>query len=313
LAKQIIMDVDVGVDDALAIILATRSPELDLRAITTVSGNVHVDQTTANSLKVLEAIGRPEIPVAKGSSKPLERKFEVADDYHGKDGLGDSNLPPPRIPADGRHAVDLLVEETRASPKGITVVTTAPLTNIAAAILRDREFTRRVQELVIMGGAYAVTPYGYGNMNPVAEFNIYVDPEAASIVFQSGIPITAVGLDVTTDPEVRLSKELYKTMEEAGAPVPKFAALITKQLMTRDGFMYLHDPIAVAVAADPTLVTTREYHVDVETVSSLTRGQTVADRRGGLPESSMQRPNAKICTNINGGRFLKLFMDRVAY
>ena len=306
------MDVDVGVDDALAIVLATRSPELDLQAITTVSGNVHVDQTTLNSLKVLEAIGKPEIPVAKGLSKPLEREFEVGDDYHGKDGLGDSNLPSPRILVDGRHAVDLLVEETRANPKGITVVATAPLTNIAAAILRDRDFTRRVQELVIMGGAYAVTPFGYGNMNPVAEFNIYVDPEAASIVFKSGIPITAVGLDVTTDPEARLCKELYQTMVEARGPVPKFAALITKRLMTRDGFMYLHDPIAVAVAADPTLVTTREYHVDVETLSSLTRGQTVADRRERLPESSKQRPNAKICTNINGGHFLKLFMDRVA-
>lgn len=313
MAKKIIMDVDVGVDDALAILLATRSPELDLQAITTVSGNVHVDQTTLNSLKVLEAIGKPEIPIAKGFSKPLEREFEVGDDYHGKDGLGDSNLPSPRIPVDGRHAVDLLVEETRANPKGITVVATAPLTNIAAAILRDREFTRRVQELVIMGGAYAVTPYGYGNMNPVAEFNIYVDPEAASIVFQSGIPITAVGLDVTTNPKTRLTKELYQKISEAGTPIPRFAALITKQLMTRYGSMHLHDPMAVAVAADPTLVTTREYHVDVETVSSLTRGQTVADRRGGLPESSMQRPNAKICTTVNGERFLKLFMDRVAY
>jgi purine nucleosidase len=307
------MDVDVGVDDALAIILATRSMELDLRAITTVSGNVHVDQTTVNSLKVLEAIGKPEIPVAKGLSKPLERKFELVDDYHGKDGLGDSNLPSPRIPADDRHAVDLLIEETRANPKGITLVATAPLTNIAAAILRDPDFTHRVQELVMMGGAYAVTPYGFGNMNPVAEFNVYVDPEAASVVFKSGIPITAVGLDVTTDPKARMTKELYQTMGGAGAPVPKFAALITKQIMTRYGFMHLHDPLAVAVAADPALVTTRKYHVDVETVSSLTRGQTVADRREWLPESSKQPPNAQICTSVDGQRFLKLFMDMLTH
>ena len=312
MAKQIIMDVDVGVDDGLAIIFASRLPELDLRAITTVSGNVHVDKTSINALKVLEALAKPEIPVAKGMSKPLKRNFQVADDFHGKDGLGDSNLPYPKIRVVKRHAVDLLLEETAANPGRITVVATGPLTNIAAAIQRDPDFIKRTQELVIMGGAYAVTPYGYGNMNPVAEFNIYVDPEAASIVFKSGIQLTAIGLDVTTDPKATLTKELHRTMAKAGNPIAKFAALITQQLMTKYGFLHLHDPMAVAVAADPTLVTTVKYHVDIETVSNLTRGQTVADRREWLPESSRQPPNAKVCTSVNGERFLKMFMDRIA-
>jgi purine nucleosidase len=311
IAKQIIMDVDVGVDDALAIILATRSPGLDLRAVTTVSGNVHVDKTTANALKVLEAIGKPEIPVAKGMSKPLKRNLEVADDFHGKDGLGDSNLPPPKIQAVKKHAVDLLLEETAANPGRITVVSTAPITNIAVTIQREPDFVKRVQELVIMGGAYAVTPYGYGNMNPVAEFNIYVDPEAADIVFKSGIPLTAVGLDVTTDPRAALTKELYQTMTEVRTPVAKFATLITKQLMAKEGFLHLHDPMTIAVVADPTLVTTAKYHVNIETVSNLNRGQTIADRRTRHPESSKQFPNAQICTSIDGERFLQLFMDRV--
>jgi purine nucleosidase len=312
MTKQIVMDVDVGVDDALAIILASRSPELDLRAITTVSGNVHVDRTTINALKVLEALERRDIPVAKGMPKPLVRELEVGDDFHGKDGLGDSNLPSPKIQVDERHAVDLLLEETAAKPKRMTVVATGPLTNIATAIQRDPGFVGRVQELVIMGGAYCMTPYGFGNMNPVAEYNIYVDPEAASIVFKSGIPLTAVGLDVTTDPKATFTKELYQTMVEVETAVAKFAALITRQMMTRYGFMHLHDPMAVAAAADPTLVTTAKYHVDVETMSSLTRGQTVADRRHWLPESQRQSPNAQVCISIDGERFLRMFMDRVA-
>jgi len=305
------MDVDVGVDDALGIMLAVRSPELDLRAITAVSGNVHVDKTSVNALKVLEALGVTGIPVAKGASKPLLRDLEVAEDFHGKDGLGDSNLPSPKLQLDRRHAVDLLLEETAANPKHITVVATGPLTNIATALLREPHFADDVQELIMMGGAYGLTPYGYGNMNPVAEFNIYVDPEAAHIVFKSGIPITAVGLDVTTDPKATLTKELHKRIELSETGLSRTVALITRRLMTRYGFMHLHDPIALAAAVDRTLVTTKRYHVEVETASNLTRGQTVADRRDWLPESYKQRPNVNVCTSVDGGRFLNMFMKRV--
>jgi len=311
LAKPIIMDVDVGVDDALAIMLAVRSPELDLRAITTVSGNVHVDKTSVNALKVLEAMGAFGIPVAKGAAKPILRDLEIAEDFHGKDGLGDSNIALPKLQLDKRHAVDLLIQETATHPKQMTVVATGPLTNIATAILREPRFAENVQQLVIMGGAYGVTIYGYGNSNPAAEFNIYVDPEAASVVFKSGIPLTAVGLDTTTDPKATLTKELYRQIEQSGTSSAKFAALITRQLMSRYGFVHLHDPMAAATVADPSLVTTRKYHVEIETVSELTRGQTVTDRRGWLPESYRKTPNTNVCTSIDGKRFLEIFMSRI--
>jgi inosine-uridine nucleoside N-ribohydrolase len=305
------MDVDVGVDDALAMMLALRSPELDLRAITTVSGNVHVDKTSVNALKVLEAMGVSRIPVAKGAAKPLLRDLEVAEDFHGKDGLGDSNIAPPKLQVDKRHAVDLLTEETAASPKQIAVVATGPLTNIATVILREPRFAENVRELVIMGGAYGVTVYGYGNANPAAEFNIYADPEAASIVFKSGIPLTAVGLDITTDPTTMLTKELYRRIEQAGTPLAKFVRLITRQLMSKYGLIHLHDPMAIAVAADPSLVKTGRYHVEIETKSDLTRGQTVTDRRDWLPESYRKTPNTNVCTSIDGERFVEMFMNRI--
>jgi inosine-uridine nucleoside N-ribohydrolase len=309
--KEVILDVDVGVDDALAIMLATASPELTVRGITTVSGNVHVDKTSINALKVLEAIGIDRIPVTKGMGKPLVRELEVAEDFHGADGLGDTNLPGPRLELDSRHAVDFLIEETRNSPGDLSVVATAPLTNIATALQRDRDFVRNIKELVIMGGAYGVTPYGYGNMNPVAEFNIYVDPEAAKQVLNSGIQLTAVGLDLTTDPNASLNRQLFEQLEAAHSARAKLAAAVTKKLMSRYGFVHLHDPMAVAVTADPSLVTTKRYHVDVETVSDLTRGQTVADRRDWLPDSYKHPPNVNVCTGIDGKRFLRMFMERI--
>jgi purine nucleosidase len=311
LPKEVILDVDVGVDDALAIMLATASPELLVEGITTVSGNVHVNKTSLNALKVLEAIGIDDVHVTKGMAKPLVRELEVAEDFHGTDGLGDTNLPLPKLKLDHRHAVDFLIEETRKNPRSLTVVATGPLTNIATVLQRDHDFLRNIKELIIMGGAYSVTPYGYGNMNPVAEFNIYVDPEAAKQVFNSGIPLTAVGLDVTMDPEASLGRQLYEQLGAAHSARAKLAYAVTKKLMSRYGVVNLHDPMAVAVAADPSLVTTKRYYVDVETISDLTRGQTVTDRRDWLPDSYKHPPNVNVCTGIDGKRFLRMFMDRI--
>jgi len=311
LRKQVILDLDVGVDDALAIMLATASPELQVIGITAVSGNVHVDKTSINALKVLEALGISDVSVAKGAGKPLSRKLEVAQDFHGNDGLGNTNLPPPKLKLHHQNATEFLIEQTRANPKKITVIATGPLTNIAITLQQDPTFVENAKELVIMGGAYGVTPYGYGNMNPVAEFNMYVDPEAARLVFKSGIPLTAVGLDITTDPTATLTKELYEQLEACPSARAQLAAQVTKSLMTRYGFVHLHDPVAVAVAADPSLVITRRYHVDVETVSDLTRGQTVADRRDWLPNAYKQPPNTNVCTSIDGPRFLRMFMERI--
>jgi len=305
------MDVDTGVDDALALILALKSPELELRAVTCVSGNVHVDKAAQNSLRILQALDAWNIPVMKGMAKPILRELEVAEDFHGKDGLGDSNLPPSNIALDSRDAVKFLIEETARLPKSLTVVATGPLTNIATALNHDSRFAKNVRDLVIMGGAYAVTPYGYGNINPVAEFNIYVDPEAANIVFKSGIPMTCVGLDVTTDPKATLTSDLFTRIQSSGSKPAMLAARILTQPMAKFGMFHLHDPMAVALVIDPTLFTTRDYHVQVETESHLTRGQTVADRRDWLPRSYKQPPNASVCTAVDGERFLDLFLERI--
>jgi inosine-uridine nucleoside N-ribohydrolase len=306
-----IIDMDAGVDDALAIMLAIRSPEVDLRAITAVSGNVHVDQTSINALKVLETLQVSGIPVAKGMAQPIFRELETGEDFHGQDGLGNSNLPVPNLQLDKRHAVDLILNETGSSPKALTVVATGPLTNIATAMLRDQHFSQNLERLVIMGGAYGLTQYGYGNVTAAAEFNMYVDPEAARIVFRSGIPLTCVGLDVSTDPKATLTKELWQRIERSRSASARLAARITKQYMTEFGFLHLHDPMAVAAVVDPTLFRLGEYHVDIETASSLARGETIADRRDWIPHGGREPPNASICTGVDGERFLNLFMERL--
>lgn len=311
MARPIVLDVDPGIDDALAIALATASRELEVRGITCVSGNAHVDKTSINALKVLEAIHVDNIPVTKGMARPLARELEVAEDFHGADGLGDTGLPLSKLKLNPKNAVDFLTEETRKNPKSLTVIATGPLTNIATAIQRDPGFVANVKELVIMGGAYNVTQYGYGNMNPVAEFNIYVDPEAAKQVFNSGIPITAVGLDVTADPNASLTKQLFEKLEASVSARARLSVAVVKRLIARYGFVHLHDPMAVAVVVDPSLVTTKKYHVDVETVSELTRGQTVTDRREWLPDSYRRPPNVNVCTSIDGERFLGMFVERM--
>jgi inosine-uridine nucleoside N-ribohydrolase len=302
---------DAGVDDALAIMLALRSPEVSVRAITAVSGNVHVELTSINALKVVEGLGVAGVPVAKGMAKPLLRDLETGEEFHGKDGLGNSNLPAPSLQLDKRHAVDLLLNETGANVGAVTVVATGPLTNIATALLRDSSFAKNVERLIIMGGAYGVTPYGHGNVTPAAEFNIYVDPEAARIVFNSGIPLTCVGLDVTTDPNATLTNELWQKLERSEDPAAKLAAGITKYYLIQFGFIHLHDPMAVAAVIDPSLFSLGEYHVDIETISDLCRGQTIADRRDWLPRRSRERANASVCISVEGRRFLDLFLERL--
>jgi len=303
---------DPGIDDALGILLALRSPELKLRAITTVSGNVHVDKTSVNALKVLEIAGVSDIPVAKGFSKPLVRQLVTAERFHGVDGLGDAGLPTPKLTLDKRHATDLIIQEVEASEKReITLIATGPLTNIAASLKRSPEISEKVDQLIIMGGAYGVTPYGLGNQTPVAEFNIYVDPEAAKIVFRSGIPLTAVGLDVTTNPSAVLESKLYSEICSADTPVAKFISKITRSWIAQWGTITIHDPMAVALCIDRTLFKTDRFHVDVETTGELTVGQTVTDRRFWLEEVYRAKPNVNVCVDVEGKRFLKLFMDRL--
>ena len=308
-----IIDTDPGVDDALALMLAFNSPELKVEAVTTVAGNVNQEKAHKNALKILEFLGVRHVPVARGAAKPLLRESSDAEEIHGKMGLGDAVLPEPRLRSDERSAVELILEKAEDLRGVLTLVALGPLTNIASAILVEPGMVDEVAGLVIMGGAFNVTPYGHGNVTAVAEFNIWCDPEAARIVFKSGIPVTAVGLDITTHPDNRLSKSRFEEIEKLGTSRASLVADLCRSIVHRFGGLSLHDPLAIAAALDPSLVRTERFFVDVETVGELTRGQTVAERRDPRHVWRRSEPNVDICVSVDGERSLRLFMDRVVH
>lgn len=257
----VIMDVDTGVDDAVAIALATRLPELDLIGITTVAGNVDVEKTTENSLRVLAALGCSAIPVYRGMSRPLARAYHDASEFHGVSGLGDAEFPPSPSGVQSETATEFIVRTVRDRPGEITLIPVAPLTNIAVALALEPELPRLVRRVVIMGGAFLCP----GNASPYAEYNIWADPEAAAIVANSALPITFIGLDVTH--KAPLPKALWSTLAERDGVEAKMVYALCARTFTRrdrDEF-HLHDPLAVAVAAFPELVTTEAWGVTVET------------------------------------------------
>ncbi len=307
MARDVILDCDVGIDDALAIMLALGSRELRIRAITTVCGNAEVEKTSENALKVLEAFDVRDISVARGQGQPLKRELYTAGHVHGSDGLGDSRLPKPELKLDSRHAVDVIIEE--AERGDLHLICTGPLTNLASALSKAPRLARRLQDVVIMGGAFMLTPYGFGNVTPVSEFNMFVDPDAAKMVFNAGVPLTVVGLDVTTNPSATLTRDRYQRIVGAETRGAKFLKRISQKLMNSWGSFSLHDPMAVAYAIDPTLLTVDEYPVDVETDGTITRGQTIADRRP-WKEVMEFKSTARIAYGVDGPRFLRIFEER---
>jgi purine nucleosidase/pyrimidine-specific ribonucleoside hydrolase len=320
--RRVLIDTDPGVDDALALILALQSPELRVEAITTVSGNVPVDLATRNALTVL-GLFPPERrpPVARGAERPLARPLYTAAHVHGDDGLG--GVSQLRL-ADGRRryppadealapvdAVGCLHELIRRYPGELTLIALGPLTNVALALQRDPSLMRQLAGLVVMGGAVGVP----GNVTPVAEFNIYVDPEAAQQVFAAGLPLTLVGLDVTE--RVRLTAELLEArVRRLDAPLVRFIADCTAHTVQfstrveRPAGMAMHDPLAVGVAIDASLVRTLPLAVQVETRGEYTTGMTVADRRPLRPDLKAP-PNAQVALEVDGDRFLELFLQRI--
>ena len=309
--RHILIDTDPGIDDALALIFALNSPEAVVEGVTTVVGNVTQEKALKNALKILEFLGVEGVPVAPGSTRPLLREPRVAEEIHGKTGLGGAVLPEPRLRPDERSAVELILDKVEEFGRDLTLVAIGPLTNIASALLVEPRLAEEVGRLVIMGGAFHVTPYGFGNVTPVAEFNIWHDPEAAKIVFDSGIPLTAVGLDVTTDPRNRLSPEALREIEGLGTRRARLVADLCRDLVHRFGGLNLHDPLAVAAAIDPRLVRTKPYVVDVETRGELTLGMTIADRRDPRRVWRRREPNVDVCVSVDGDRFMELFMERV--
>lgn len=278
MSRTFLIDTDTASDDAVALIMALRAPDVRVAAITTVAGNVDVRQSTRNALYTAELCGA-DVPVYMGADKPLLQRYENATWFHGRDGLGDHNYPAPRRSHEKLHAADAIIETVEANP-GIVIVTLAPLTNVALALAKRPEIASNVGRCVVMGGA----PCCEGNVTPAAEYNIWVDPEAARVVFRSGLPIEIVGWQTSRFDSVLNEKDIEKILG-FNTPLARFAiecnshARKAYKVQTGEDGISLPDPVAMSVALDPTIGTEWSSHfVDVETHSDLTRGMTVVDR-----------------------------------
>jgi len=309
--KRIILDTDPGVDDALALILAFSSPEMKVEAVTTVDGNVDVEKGTRNARQLLEFLDRSDVPIARGAEHPMLRPMEHAESYHGETGLRDAVLSEPKMSVDKRSAAQLMIDEANRLRKDLTLVTIGPLTNVAAAILADPTIPKKVNGLVIMGGAFGLTPYGTGNANAVAEFNIWHDPDAAKLVFNSGIPTVCTGLDTTTHPDCRMSKAMYTEIIARKTKRSKLIEGLCSALVERFNGFSLHDPMAIAYVADPTMFKMERYKVEVETRGEQTIGMTVVDRRR-FHRVENKETKHEIIVEVDAPRFLKMIKDRVA-
>jgi len=338
----LILDVDTGIDDSLALLYAAASPDAEFVAATCVSGNIDARQVAINTRAVLELAGRTDIEVALGRETPLVRQLETTPETHGPQGLGQAELPPPSNPLSDRHGVDVILEEARRRPGEITLVTLGPLTNLAIAVLREPALPRLLRGYTLMGGAFGTS----GNTTPTTEWNIHCDPEAAKIVFRAWgeacaadptIPRPlALGLDVTEQARivpsdvVRLARRAGSTPDDsialargedpmqaarsvASNPIVRYVADALRFYMEfhaqYDGFYgaFIHGPLAVAAALDRSLVTTEALYVDVETRGEITAGMTVADRRRltGKP------PNLDVAVSADVTTFLDRLVERV--
>jgi inosine-uridine nucleoside N-ribohydrolase len=307
--KHVLIDTDPGVDDVLALLLAFSSPELRVEGLTTVAGNVSLEFGSLNALKLLDFLGVEDVPVVAGAEKPLLRKSKNASSIHGETGLGGAILPEPIGRLDERSAVEFILEKVDELGRNLILIPIGPLTNIAGTILARPSVINEISGLVIMGGAFGLTPYGHGNVSPVAEFNVWYDPEAAKVVFHSGIPIKAIGLDVTTDPENHLTETKFQEIDAMNTERASFVADLCRDLVARCGGVSLHDPLAIATVIDPSLVETKKVSVEVETMGEVTTGMTLVDRR----HSHQGEPPARLEASVwvDSTRFLDLFFERV--
>lgn len=304
---KLMVDVDTGIDDALALVyLAHLQSQGKVRILgsSTVGGNVDVAQTTQNTLRMWEMLGL-EVPVAPGATKPLMAELNPAPYVHGDDGLGNTHLPPPRRESAPESADQMLLRLSEEHAGELTLLTTAPLTNIALALLRDPGLAKRLQRIVVMGGAVFT-----GNVTPVAEANIANDPEAAQIVFECGAPITLVGLDVThqtylEEPDLAPLEALENERSRFLLQIIRFISNAYEELSGWNRCV-LHDPLAAAVAVHPELVHTERRHVSVETRGEWTRGMTVVDRRGRAP---LGEANLDVALEVQAARFKAEFLE----
>jgi pyrimidine-specific ribonucleoside hydrolase len=309
MALPIILDCDPGHDDAIAIVLALASPELDVKAITSSAGNQTPEKTLRNVLRMLTLLQRQDIPVAGGARKPLMRELIIADNVHGESGLDGPALPEPDFAPQSVTAVELMAKTLRESPQPVTIVATGPQTNVALLLNSHPELHDKIARIVMMGGAMVL-----GNWQPAAEFNIYVDPEAAEIVFQSGIPVVMAGLDVTHRAQIHgLDIERFRQL---GNPVATIVAELLDFFMeyhkdAKWGFTGapLHDPCTIAWLLKPQLFTSVERWVGVETQGKYTQGMTVVD----YYFLTGNQPNTTVLLDVDRDGFVDLLAERLAF
>ncbi|AQS48435.1 nucleoside hydrolase [Thioclava nitratireducens] len=309
MARKIIIDTDPGQDDAVAILLALASPELEVLGITCVAGNVPLPLTSKNARVVCELAGRTDVPVYAGCDRPLARELVTAEYVHGKTGLDGIELPEPQMPLQEQHAVDFLIETLRDHPAGsVTLCPLGPLTNIATALRRAPDIAEKIAEIVLMGGAY----FEVGNTTPAAEFNIHVDPQAAEIVFTSGVPLVVMPLDVTHKAlTTRARVEAFRNLgTRVGHAVASWTDFFERFDMAKYGSegAPLHDPCVIAYLLKPDLFTGRHINVEIETTSELTMGMTVAD----WWRVTDRAPNAMFMGDLDAEGFYTLLTERIA-
>lgn len=308
MARKIIIDTDPGQDDAVAILLALASPEVEVLGLTAVAGNVPLALTAKNARIVAELAGRPDVPVFAGCDRPMKQPLVTAEHVHGKTGLDGPVMDDPQMPLQDKDAVDFIIDTLRGEPAGsVTLCPMGPLTNIATAFTRAPDIVERVQEIVLMGGAY----FEVGNITPAAEFNIYVDPEAADIVFKCGRPITVMPLDVThkaltTAPRVQAFRDLGTRPGTMVAEWTDFFERFDKEKYGSAGAP-LHDPCVIAYLIRPDLFHGRHINVEIEVHSPLTRGMTVADWWG----VTEREKNALFIGDLDADGFFALLTERI--
>lgn len=312
--KKVILDCDPGMDDSMAIVMACKSPALEVMAVTTVNGNYPVDITAKNALKMLELIGRIDIPVGKGMAAPMVRESPKDPFTHGTDGQAENFLPDPVTPLSEKSGVQLIIDTVKAHPGEVYLISTAPMSNLAMALTLAPEIKDMIPGIYAISGAFGLNKYAFTNATgdtPQSEWNVYVDPEAADIVYRSGIPLVALGLDVATHFDVNLTEQDMELLRTSDKKEAKFLYQAIQFVNNRgfEAYCTVIDCMAVAYAIDPTLVKTMEGRVGIETKDGLTLGMTVLDRRHHHVWEHL--PLVTIGESADYHRFLRLLMELV--
>lgn len=312
--RKIILDCDPGMDDSMAIAMAVKSPALSLLAVTAVNGNYPVDVTSKNALKMLELLGRTDIPVARGMARPMVRQSPKDPFTHGVDGQAENFLPEPKTALSGLHAVDLIIETIRANPHEVSILCTAPMTNIAMAFVKAPEIIPLVESVVAISGMFGLNEYAFLNAtgdSPQSEWNVFVDPEAADVVYRSGVPLTLIGLDVATHFCVNFTEAELLALEQSPRGEARFLRQAIRFVNSRgfEAYCTVIDCLALGYAIDPTLIETKPFHVGVETKDGLTLGMTVRDGRHHHIWSEL--PLVEVGVWADYDRFLKQLMSLI--